>query len=208
MPDRTVQIRLTGREVEKRLPPLLTPAVRSASRDDDEFLPAGYLVPTVAFDVSPAARGSSDTTAKESHGSGPNEVIVLELTDGSTLITSAERLHDAIERTHPDWLDADGTIPFEKLRAAGAAPGRGLGDALGGLVSKVFTLVAGEASDPIIDAALDRLKEKGLDKVELGVTWAGTKALMWAVESRLAQKPGLYRWVGAGGKPEDLEPPV
>ena len=201
MPDRTVQIRLTGREVEKRLPPLLTPAVRSAGRDDDEFLPAGYLVPTVAFDVSPAARGSSDTTAKESHGSGPNEVIVLELTDGSTLITSAERLRATLLLTHPEFIGEDGAILLEKMRADGAAPGRGFGEALGGLISKVYTFAVGSAPDKIIDEAL-----KGLtNKAELGVSWAGTKALMWAIEKRLDQQPGLYRWVGASGKPSDLE---
>jgi len=54
MPDRTVQIQLTGREAETRLPPLLTPAARSAGRIDDVFLPSGYLVATRAFDVSPA----------------------------------------------------------------------------------------------------------------------------------------------------------
>ena len=77
MPERTVQIRLTGRETETRLPPLLTPAARSAGRDDDVFLPSGYLVATRAFDVSPAARGSADGTARQAHDAGPNEVIVL-----------------------------------------------------------------------------------------------------------------------------------
>jgi hypothetical protein len=40
----------------------------------------------------------------------------------------------------------------------------------------------------------------------LGVSWLGTKALMAAIESRLDQPPGLYRWAGASGKPADLQP--
>ena len=133
---------------------------------------------------------------------------MLELADGGTLITSASRLRESLARSQPDWLDADGSIPFEKLRAEGAAAQRGFGEAVGGLVSKVFTLVAGEKKDAIIDAALDWLKERGLKPAELGVSWAGTQALMWAIESRLMKAPGrLYRWVGASGKAADLEPP-
>jgi len=201
MPDRTVQIQLTGREAETRLPPLLTPATRSAGRVDDVFLPTGYLVATRAFDVSPAARGAADATAKQAHDAGPNEVIVLELADGSTLITSAERLRATLLRTHPDLIGEDGSILLEKLRADGAAPGRGFGEALGGLISKVYAFAVGAAPDAIIDEALGQIAKKA----ELGVSWAGTKALMWAIEKRLDQQPGLYRWVGASGKPSDLE---
>ena len=201
MPDRTVQIQLTGREVDRRLPPMLTPAARSAGGKDDEFLPAGYLYPTVAIDVSPTARGLSGAAAKASHTSGPNEVIVLELADGSTLITSAERLRATLLLTHPEFISEDGSILLEKMRADGAAPGRGFGEALGGLISKVYAFAVGAAPDKIIDEAL-----KGLtNKAELGVSWAGTKALMWAIEKRLDQQPGLYRWDGASGKPSDLK---
>jgi CHAT domain/Lecithin:cholesterol acyltransferase len=129
---------------------------------------------------------------------------VLELADGSTLITSAERLRDALARNRPDWLGEGDAIPFEKLRAEGAGAQRGFGEAVGGLVSKVFTLVAGEKADDIIKEAL---AEFGLKNAELGVSWAGTKALMWAIEKRLMKEPGqLYRWVGAGGKATDLQP--
>jgi hypothetical protein len=201
-----IPIKMTGRADAPTLPALLTGASRSADGADDDFLPRDYLRPTGTFDVGGAARSAEGAGALE-HGADPDEVVVLELADGGALITSAARLRDSLARNHPDWLDADGAIPFEKMRAEGAAAHRGLGDAVGGLVSKVFTLVAGEERDPIIDAALDWLKDKGLDAVELGVTWAGTRALMWAIESRLMKTPGLYRWVGATGKAADLEPP-
>ncbi len=201
----TVPIRITGRADTPVLPPLLAVASRAAGVVADPFLPASYFRPTGTYDVGPAARGAEGAAAHE-HAAAADEVVVLELADGSTLITSAARLLDALQRVHPDWIE-DGAIPFEKLRAAGASPGRGLGEAMGGLVSKVFTIVAGETSDPIIDAALDELKNKGLAPIELGITWAGTKALMWAIESRLVEQPGLYRWVGASGKADDLEAP-
>ncbi|MCV2368671.1 CHAT domain-containing protein [Roseateles oligotrophus] len=205
MAEHSIPIKLNGRPDERpRLPPLLTPAARSADRRDDAFLPDGYLQPLSAFDLSPAARGvgSADTAAMaQTHAAAANEVLVLELSDGSTLITSAGRLRETLLQTHPEMIAEDGTILLEALRSQGAAPGRGLGEAVGGLISKVYSFAVGAVPDAIIDAALGQLK----NKAELGVTWAGTKALMWAIEKQLSQAPGLYRWVAATGKPQDLE---
>ena len=203
---RTIRIQLRGREEEAALPPLLARASRSAEGQPDAFLPAGYLRPTATFDVGAGARGAAAAVAVQ-RDLRDDELIVLELADGGTLVTSAAQLRETLQRTHPDWLEGDGGLPLEKLRAVGAAPGRGLGEALGGLVSKVYTLVAGEAQDEIIDIALGALKKKGLQAAELGVTWAGTQALMWAVESKLVDQPGLYHWVGGAGREDRFEKP-
>ncbi|MGS0757226.1 hypothetical protein ACVBEH_22905, partial [Roseateles sp. GG27B] len=202
MPSHNVKIQLNGRATEAKLPSLLTPAARSAGRSDDVFLPTGYLTPGPSFDLTPAARGAADGAAKQEHEAAANEVILLELADGSTLITSAERLRETLSRTHPEMIAADGSILLEQLRALGAAPGRGFGEAVGGLISKVFTFVVGSQPDAILQQALDQLP----DKAELGVSWAGTKALMWAIEKQLDQVPGLYAWVAATGQPGDLQP--
>ena len=200
-----IAIKLTGRAEEPALPALLSGTRRAATAQGDDFLPSGYLRPTGTFDVGATARSVEGAAALE-HDAAADEVVVLELADGSTLITSALRLRDSLARSHPDWLTEDGAIPFEKLRVEGASAQRGFGEALGGLVSKVFTLVAGETQDAIVDAALAWLKDHGIDAAELGVSRLGTKALMWAIESRLTQEPGqLYRWVGASGKAADLE---
>jgi pimeloyl-ACP methyl ester carboxylesterase len=197
-----IPIKLTGRAEESALPAVLGSASRAADHQSDDFLPRGYLRATGTYDVGAAARSIEGTVAME-YGARPDEVVVLELADGSTLITSAERLRDALARSHPDWLGVDDPIPLEKLRAEGAGAQRGFGDALGGLVSKVFTLVVGEKADVIIE---DALADFGLKQAELGVSWAGTKALMWAIEKRLMQEPGrLYRWVGASGTATDLQ---
>ena len=202
MPSRHVKIQLSGRETEAKLPSLLTPAARSAGRSDDLFLPAGYLTAGRSFDLSPTARGAADGAAKHEHSAAANEVILLELADGSLLITSAERLRKTLSHTHPEMIAADGTILLEQLRARGAAPGRGFGEAVGGLISKVFTFVVGSQPDAILQLALDQLP----DKSQLGVSWAGTKALMWAIEKQLDQAPGLYAWLAATGQPGDLQP--
>lgn len=202
-----IPIKLTGRAEDPALPALLGGGPsRAADAPGNDFLPPGYLRPTGSFDVGTAAR-SVEGAATLQHNAAAGEVLVLELADGGTLVTSAARLRDALRRCHPDWLDAaGGAIPFEQLRAEGASAQRGFGEALGGLVSKVFTLVAGQTQDAIIDAALDWLKDKGLVAAELGVSRLGTQALMWAIESRLMHSPGkLYRWVGASGKAADLE---
>jgi hypothetical protein len=202
-----ITIKLTGRVDEPALPALLSGTSRAVDGHADDFLPRDYLRATGTVDVGSAARSVEGAAALELKPEA-DEVVVLELADGGTLITSASRLRESLARSRPDWLEADGSIPFEKLRAEGAAAQRGFGEAVGGLVSKVFTLVAGEKKDAIIDAALDWLKERGLKPAELGVSWAGTQALMWAIESRLMKEPGrLYRWVGASGKAADLEPP-
>jgi tetratricopeptide (TPR) repeat protein len=200
----SIQIKLAGRAADApRLPPLLQATGRStAAGGGDRFLPDGYLQATGTFDVSAAARGGDEAAVQQALVTQDAEVVVLELTDGSTLITSAARLRDTLAMTRPELLGPAGEVLLEKLRTVGAAPGRGIGDAIGGLLSKVYTFVAGGTPDAIIDEALSVLK----DKAELGVSWAGTKALMWAIEKRLDRAPGLYRWVGATGKSDDLQP--
>ena len=196
----SVPLTLTGRETKAALPGVLLGAARSVAGGEDVFLPDGYLVPLRTFDVSPVARGGADGVVRQRHAAQPDEVIVLELTDGSTLVTSAQRLRDALRQSHPELVDGD-TLLLESLRADGASPGRGIGEAVGGLISKVYTLVAGAVPDAILASALKRLT----NKAELGITWLGTRVLMEAIESRLDERPGLYRWIGASGKPADLE---
>ncbi len=200
-----VKLEVTGRSEKAHLPSLLEAASRSTERGGDQFLPPGYLQPTATVDVSAAARGGAGATKQDLHPSG-NEIVVLELADGGALVTTAAGLHDALARTRPD-LVRDGAVLLGKLRAEAGAS-RGLSEAVGGLIRKVFTLVAGEVEDAIIEDALKELRKTAAGKVAakalLGVSWAGTRALMAAIESRLDQAPGLYRWVGSAGTADDL----
>lgn len=211
MPDtaseRRIPLTLTGRTADPGLPSILRGATRATpdgSEREDIFLPAGYLAPTASFDVSPAARsglaGASATS--HTHWAEPDEVVVLELADGGTLITSAERLRESLRVASPGLL-VDERVLLEKLRAASAAPSRAFGEAVKGVISKIYLLRAGNVKDAIVDAALEKFKAKGI--VAAG-GWFGTRMLMQAIEERLDQQPGLYRWVGASGKPSDLVP--
>jgi triacylglycerol esterase/lipase EstA (alpha/beta hydrolase family) len=202
MADDRIALSLTGRRTDAQLPALFAPAARSAGQPDDPFLPAGYLKATGAFDVSAAARGSADGAAAQHLEATADEVVVLELTDGSVLVTSAARLRDSLERASPELLGADGAILLEQLRADGGAS-RGFGDVAGGLIAKVFTFAVGAVEDAIVGEAA----QAAGGTATLGVSWLGTKALMAAIESRLDQPPGLYRWVGSSGRAQDLESP-
>jgi len=201
--DSTVQIKLIGRADTPRLPTLLLPTARSGQSQDDPFLPPSYLQPRLTLDVGTAARSGGEGAAEQQHGLGVDEVLVLELADGSSLITSARRLRASLEQTRPALLGADGMVLLEQLRAQGAAPGRGLSEAAGGLISKVFSVAVGQMPDAIIGEAVARLG----GKAGLGVSWAGTKALMWAIEKRLEHEPGLYHWTAGAGSAADFEAP-
>jgi len=197
----SIQIKVTGRKLTPTLPTLLRPTARSTAQNENEFLPAGYLTPKLAFDVGATARSAGDSVT-DSHAAAGDEVVVLELADGSTFITSAEKLRSSLARTRPDLLGPDGEILLEKLRAeTGAARGI-FGDAIGGLVSKVFSFVVGGQTADVIQTA----KDQAVDVALLGVSWLGTKALMLAIENKLKPGAGLYRWSGSSGSVDDLKP--
>ena len=201
-----VSLRLTGRELDPTLPAFLQPTSRGSDATQDEFLPAGYLKPVKTFDVGTASRdvaGAKDAK----HDTQDDEIVVLELTDGSTFITSAARLRASLEQSHPEMLGPNGEILLEKLQQEGIATRGVIGDAIGGLVRKIFTFVVGAKQDEIIEDALGELALKKVkDAALLGVSRLGAWALMRAIEKKLDKEAGkLYRWVGATGKKEDLK---
>src|SRR5438477_3012699 len=194
----------------ERLPRVFeTPLRSAAATDDDPFLPPGLLRVDAAFDLSGAARATEAGRVEHVLKPVAGQVLVLELPEGVTVITHADNLHDTLRRIDPQAIDEDGAIVFERALQQRSAAMRGtVGDAVGvglnAIVSQVYTLSVGQVADPIIDAAKRKAAERlgvpddRIDQVaELGVSWLGTKALMWAIESRLQREPGLYRW-GAG----------
>ncbi|HJV62811.1 MAG TPA: CHAT domain-containing protein, partial [Albitalea sp.] len=206
-----VTLKLRGTPLPpERLPRLFQDTRRSAGViDEDPFLPRGLIRVQQARDLSSAARSSDAGRTAQALQAAPDQLLVLELPEGVTIVTHPETLRDTLRRIDPDAIDADGSIVFERaLRTRGAALRGSVGDAmaqgLNSIVSQVYTLAIGQAVDPIIDAAKrkacewlgDVSEEKIQQCSELGVSWLGTKALMWAIESRLKREPGLYRWSG------------
>lgn len=200
----TITLALSGRRSdEPRLPALLQSARRSAGEASDPFLPEGYLQARASFEVGAVARGAG---AAQRYAAQDDEVLLIELADGGVLISSAGRLRASLERSRPELVGDGGEVLFDRLRDDSAAARGAVGEALGGLVSRVFVFSVGADSDAIIDQAreklaeliADRLGEAASDKLkelaELGVSWLGAKALMWAIERRLDRQPGLYCW--------------
>jgi CHAT domain-containing protein len=186
-------LKITGRPSEKpQRPGFLTSAHRSAAEAEDEFLPDGLVQPTASFDVSPVARSADDKVTR-THPVQSGEVLVLEMSDGSTFIGNIERLRETLRETNPDLVGPDGAIDLELLQSKGAASRGVVGEAVGGLIRKVFCLRVGSVADVILDEARSRAGALA----DLGVSWAGTRALMWAIEKRLKREPGLYRWTGS-----------
>ncbi len=190
------------------LPPALRPGARAAGDKADEFLPPGYLQPIAAYDLGAVTRGESAATTETDRAAAEGEVLVLELADRSTFVTSAAKLREALERSRPDLIGSSGEILFDKLRtlgvAAGAAGTRGIvGDIVGALVDKVFRVGVDIAGDTIVQAAHNVAGDLIFD----GLSWAGSKALMAAIESRLLAEPGsLMQWEGISGNDADLKP--
>ena len=195
MPGSTI-LDLTGRpSASEQLPALLQGSRRAADKAEDRFLPPGFLQPRACFEIGAAARGGG--ASAQQYTAADDEVLVIELADGGVLISSAARFKASLERSRPELIGNEGQILFDHLQREGAAA-RGLSAATGGLIRRIFVLALA-GGDTIRDAATAQLAASGGSVAELGVTRAGTRALMSAIEQRLDRKPGVYCWEGRRG---------
>ena len=190
-----IVLKITGRRTDQAdVPALLQPTTRGVRGQAavDAFLGSDLLKAKESIDLSAGSRGVPEGSA-EQLATHDDEVLVIELADGGTLITNPERLRAALQRNRPDLVDGD-SILFDKLNAEGATLQRGIvGDAVGGLIKKVVSLVVGQ-DDITSMAAMAAQKVGGL--TEQGASRLGTKALMWAIEEKLDRPAGhLYAWV-------------
>ena len=212
----TLTLRLSGgRIVEAELPALLRGGpVRGATGIADPFLPDGYLRVVEAYDLTPAGRSSAVAVRDVDVRVEPGQVLVLELPDGTTLITSGARLEEELRRVAPESV-RNRSIALDAVQPRGAAS-RGIADSLGRLVGRVFVLDRGSIADAIADEAVEKVREWAgdalADRLRDGANWGvsalATRALMWAVERRLPRGPGLYRWSGAqvdAGEPYSID---
>ena len=154
------------------------------------------------FDLSPANRAASPKTRFTAQA---DDVLALQMEGDFILYTSAGALADDLRRIDPSSVTEDGEVRLDALRSRGPAA-RGLGDWFLRALS-----VVGIDSDAIVAAAVDKAKQwlgdQAADLVEKGTTWAGTKALTWAIEEHSGvAAPGLYRWAGEGAAGSGLQP--
>ncbi|MGQ0593949.1 MAG: CHAT domain-containing protein [Gammaproteobacteria bacterium] len=180
---------------EKPLPAVLQSASRGAGDAPDLFL--ANLVVEETYTLAAVARGEArDTRTIE----GDRKLLALEAADGTTIFMRSDRLREELARLYPEAVK-DGQIDLAQFRDREAAS-RGLGDWIWQKVS-VLRL----DRDAIIDLALAEAKQRAmewlgqkvaekLEEVELYASALGARALMWAIESRLAGQPGLYLWHG------------
>lgn len=171
---------------------------------EDPFLPRGLVEVEHAFDLSSAARDTEPGRTERLLVARSGQVVVLEMPDGVSVVTSGEKLIETLRRIDPGAIDAEGRLLLGRALRDYPIADRSsrdlLGQGLEGLVSRIFVLTVGAATDPIVEDAKARLAKllgeklgEGITK-QLGVTWLGTKALLWAIEARLEREPGLYRW--------------
>ncbi len=201
----SVELKLSGEPLRQTTPPrILQTGTRGATHDEQRFLPDGLVTTRAAYTLSRTARA---TAPPVNEAVDAEQVLALELDDGVTVFIRVDKLRDDLRELDPTLGD---TLELDAIRDRGAAS-RGL---IGDVVRRLFVLDLGRdellrrAREQALAWARERLGDAASEALEdaarLGVTWLGTKALMWAIESQLAREPGLYRWVGARGDASDL----
>ncbi len=94
-----ISLKLTGAPIaHPNLPNVLRSALRGVDgARADEFLPDGYLKITAAFEVGQRARSTPEGVVEKTMQAADDEVVVLEMSDGVTVITSAAKLSGIAE---------------------------------------------------------------------------------------------------------------
>src|ERR1041384_4015360 len=148
MADR-IALKLTGTPIAHPvLPSVLRPAMRGVGPgSSDEFLPDGYVKITSAFDVGKRSRSTPQGVIEKTIQAESDDVVVLEMADGVTVITSAAKLERSLKRVKPGAVEAEGTLELDALHER-AEESRGIiGDTVSDLVVRVFTLTVGGSEE-------------------------------------------------------------
>lgn len=124
-----------------------------------------------------------------------NHILALETTNGTTVFISAKKLKQDLQNKYPNLATEQLDLnllknPTNKQRNVAAE----------WLWSKlsIFELIPDQLTETAKQKAsawlTEKLQMETQEMADAGASWLGTKALMWAIESRLAGTPGLYRW--------------
>lgn len=145
-----------------------------------------------------AQTSRSGTAPQSAQTAADQRLLALEAVDGTTIFIRADALAERVARLRPEALGREGEVDLDLLRDP-EATSRGLGDWLWRRVSalEVEPDAIGELArkkflDLIRANALASLEDEA---VSMASTW-GAKALMAAIEDKLAGEEGLYQWRG------------
>ncbi|PID47300.1 MAG: hypothetical protein CSB47_00735 [Proteobacteria bacterium] len=183
----------------KVLPKVLGGSTRSADDKRDPFINDRVIDVESVFDISGMARDGQAAARQEAVDG--HRLLTLEAIDGSTLIIRADRLKEELARLYPDRAVEGSAEDGERINLSvlqdDEAVARGLGNWIWSTLS-VLNIKPDGLVETAKDKALELLKDKLGEEYETlayaGASWAGAKALMWAIESRLDGEPGLYHW--------------
>lgn len=196
-----------GEHLAPGLPAALTvPGSRGASGEALALL-AGVSV-KASYELAAASR--SMTAPVSARALLEDELLALEAEDGSTIFIRADRLRADLERLYPEAIDADGEIDLALFRDRNDTS-RGLGSWIWRRLSvlqlsgdAIIEEARRQATEWIGGAVAERLAARLGDHAVLAASQLGTKALMAAIEGRLAGDHGLYQWRGGDLLERDL----
>jgi len=154
----------------------------------------GNVAVAESWDIGPRARGDAGREVKVEPDA---RLLALEAADGTTVFIRADALAERLDRlaaTRPELRHDDGSLDLAALRPRDAQT-RSVGD---WVWRRLSALVVKE--DDLSAQARRKLAElTGTALEDLAVaacTHAGAKAIVWAIEERGRQAPGLYPWDG------------
>ena len=176
----------------KPLPAILQTATRGGAGAPDPFL--ANVVVEQSYPLAAVGRGE---TARPEKIEDSRKLLALEAVDGTTVFIRTDRLQEELARLCPDAVGKDG-IDLARFGDREATTRGGIGWPWSKLsvISLGKDAIIDTARDKALEWAKDWLGEKVQEAAEAGASWLGAKALMWAIESQLAGKPGLYQWNG------------
>ena len=95
-----ISLKLTGAPIaHPNLPNVLRSALRGVGgARADEFIPEGYLKISAAFEVGRRSRSTPEGVVEKTVQAADDEIVVLEMSDGVTVITSAAKLRESLKR--------------------------------------------------------------------------------------------------------------
>ncbi len=201
----TLRLEVPGVPVPETVLPAALNTARRGFGETDPFLPPGSVTVQRVFDLSRAARDAAAGRPASVDVTDGQSVLALETDGGETLFLNPGRLRSAAQ-----WngVLSEDSLPLEALRSNLPA-GRGFGDFLWRRLS-----VLGVSEDALLALARKKAEEiarswlgQAVGDVLLhGPSWVGARALAAAVESRLSQTPGLYRWTDGASAATLLAP--